>query len=63
MSSRVADDRNGAKPPRWIALAGLVGTLALSTLMGWTANLGGQIRHTEIQGASNQQPLDRDSDD
>jgi uncharacterized membrane protein len=51
------------KPPRWVALAGLVGTLALSTLMGWTANLGGKIRHTEIQGPPNQQPLDRDSGD
>jgi len=40
--------------PRWIALAGVVGTLAVSALMGWTANLGGQIRHTEIQSAPGQ---------
>lgn len=42
------------RPPRWVSLAGLVGTVAVSALMGWTANLGGQIRHTEIQSASNQ---------
>lgn len=51
------------RPPRWVALAGLLGTIAVSALMGWTANLGGQIRHTEIQGASNQQPLDHESGD
>jgi uncharacterized membrane protein len=43
------------KPPRWVALAGLVGTVVVSGLMAWTANLGGQIRHTEIQSASNEQ--------
>jgi len=51
------------QPPRWVALAGLVGALAISGLMGWTANLGGQIRHTEIQGTLNQQPVDRESGD
>jgi glucan phosphoethanolaminetransferase (alkaline phosphatase superfamily) len=40
------------RAPRWMAAAGVVGTLAISALMGWTANLGGQIRHTEIQGAN-----------
>lgn len=40
------------RAPRWMAAAGVVGTLAISALMGWTANLGGQIRHTEIQGAT-----------
>ena len=40
------------RAPRWMAAAGVVGTLAVSALMGWTANLGGQIRHTEIQGAT-----------
>jgi uncharacterized membrane protein len=38
------------RAPRWIALAGLVGSIAVSGLMAWTANLGGQIRHTEIGG-------------
>jgi len=41
--------------PRWVAVSGLAGTVALSALMGWTANLGGQIRHTEIRGANLQQ--------
>jgi len=41
--------------PRWVAVSGLVGTVALSALMGWTANLGGQIRHTEIRSANLQQ--------
>ena len=51
------------QPPRWIALAGLAGTLAVTALMGWTANLGGQIRHSEIRGPASQQPLDHDADD
>jgi uncharacterized membrane protein len=40
------------RAPRWLALAGLVGSIAVSGLMAWTANLGGQIRHTEIQSAT-----------
>lgn len=52
------------KPPKWVALAGFVGTVVVSGLMAWTANLGGQIRHTEIQSASNQQrQADHDSED
>ena len=45
--------------PRWVAAAGLIGTLVLSTAMGWTANLGGQIRHTEIRGAPGMSSIDR----
>jgi uncharacterized membrane protein len=41
--------------PRWVVAAGLAGTVVLSALMGWTANLGGQIRHSEIQSANSQQ--------
>lgn len=41
--------------PRWVAVAGFAGTVVLSALMGWTANLGGQIRHTEIRSANAQQ--------
>ncbi|HEY6088813.1 MAG TPA: hypothetical protein VD771_03395 [Gemmatimonadaceae bacterium] len=41
--------------PRWVGVTGLAGTVALSALMGWTANLGGQIRHTEIRSANLQQ--------
>jgi amino acid transporter len=36
--------------PRWIGAAGFVGAVLLSAAMGWTANLGGQIRHREIRG-------------
>ena len=38
--------------PRWVGAAGLVGTVVLSATMGWTANLGGQIRHSEIRGST-----------
>lgn len=41
--------------PRWIGAAGLAGTLIVSALLGWTANIGGQIRHSEIRSASAQQ--------
>ena len=40
--------------PRWITGSALVGALAVSGLMGWTANLGGQIRHAEIGGGAPQ---------
>ncbi|HEX5082515.1 MAG TPA: hypothetical protein VFY40_10745 [Blastocatellia bacterium] len=40
--------RRAEKMPGWIVAATLVLSLATSALMGWTANLGGQIRHTEI---------------
>ena len=49
------------RAPRWLALTGLVGSIAVSGLMAWTANLGGQIRHTEIQSTtSNQAPATSD---
>jgi uncharacterized membrane protein len=42
--------------PRWSLKAGkaasalcLLSALAAAGLMGWTANLGGQVRHTEIR--------------
>lgn len=38
--------------PRGVLAAGLAGSLVTGALVGWTANLGGQIRHTEIRGAS-----------
>ena len=43
------------KMPRWVGAAGLAGTIVLTALMGWTANLGGQIRHSEIRSANFQQ--------
>lgn len=36
--------------PRWLGSLTLVTAVAVSILLGWTANLGGQIRHTEIHG-------------
>jgi hypothetical protein len=41
--------RRAEKLPGWIVAVTLVLSLATSGLMGWTANLGGQIRHTEIR--------------
>jgi uncharacterized membrane protein YeaQ/YmgE (transglycosylase-associated protein family) len=38
--------------PRWLAMAALILSLVPTGFMAWTANLGGQIRHTEIQGAA-----------
>lgn len=35
--------------PRWLTTLGLFCTVGASALMGYTANLGGQIRHTEIR--------------
>lgn len=34
--------------PRWVISTALVVTFGASGVMGWAANLGGQIRHTEI---------------
>ena len=36
-------------PPRWITPATLLAALVPVAFMGWAANLGGQIRHTEIR--------------
>ena len=39
--------------PRWVAVGGLVLALCAGGLMGYTAYLGGQVRHTEVRpGAS-----------
>lgn len=35
--------------PRWLTLVTLVGAVGSAGLMGYTANLGGQIRHPEIR--------------
>ena len=46
----------GKRPmPRWVGATGLAGTLLVSVLLGWTANIGGQIRHAEIRSAGIQQ--------
>jgi MFS family permease len=36
--------------PPWVARGGVVVGIGVVALMGYTANLGGQIRHTEIRG-------------
>jgi putative effector of murein hydrolase LrgA (UPF0299 family) len=41
--------RRAERLPGWIVGAVLVLSLATSGLMGWTANRGGRIRHTEIR--------------
>jgi uncharacterized membrane protein len=41
--------RRADKLPQWMVIAPLALALITSGLMGWTANLGGQIRHTEIR--------------
>lgn len=38
--------------PRWVAAASLAVVLAVTGMMAWTANLGGQIRHSEIRGGA-----------
>ena len=37
--------------PRWVIGAALATALVATGMLAWTANLGGQIRHTEIAGA------------
>ena len=38
--------------PRWFTLVLVLGAVLSGSLMIWTANLGGQIRHTEIRSLS-----------
>ena len=47
--------------PQWLGLMLLAGSLIVSGLMAWTANKGGQIRHTEIRSGTTTAPesLDR----
>lgn len=39
--------------PGWFGFLILASALIVSGLMAWTANLGGQIRHTEIRSGAN----------
>ena len=41
--------RNGNPLPVWFDISVLVAALIVCGLMAWTANLGGQIRHSEIR--------------
>ena len=47
--------RRGRALPAWFSLSLLAVSLIVSGLMAWTANLGGQIRHSEIR-ADNSPP-------
>ena len=38
--------------PRWLTMLGLVSALGASAMMAYTANLGGQIRHSEIRAGA-----------
>lgn len=46
--------------PPWAMRTALVVVLVVSSLLGWTANLGGRIRHTELEAPPTP---DRESDD
>lgn len=37
--------------PLWVTASGLIASIGLTAVMGWTANLGGQIRHSEIRSS------------
>ncbi|MGE0129250.1 MAG: hypothetical protein AB7U82_14335 [Blastocatellales bacterium] len=43
--------------PRWVTVSALFLALAGSELMGWTAHLGGEIRHTEIRSGPFGNPI------
>ncbi len=46
--------------PAWFGVITLIGALIVTGLMAWTANLGGQVRHTEIRpGATRAAPGER----
>lgn len=38
--------------PRWVTMFGFAAALVASSVMAYTANLGGQIRHTEIRSGA-----------
>jgi len=40
------------RAPRWLGPVALALSLVPAALMGWTANLGGQIRHSEIRSTA-----------
>ncbi len=44
--------RGGRALPVWFSVSSLVAALIVSGLMAWVANLGGQIRHSEIRAGN-----------
>ena len=57
--------RGGERVPTWFGSLMLAASLMVSGLMAWTANVGGQIRHTEIRSnaspptSTGEQAMDR----
>jgi hypothetical protein len=49
--------RAGKLIPAWLSVSFLVASLTASGLAAWTANLGGQVRHTEIRSGANANAL------
>jgi uncharacterized membrane protein len=48
--------RSSAAMPKWFLGASLALALTVGVMMAWTANLGGQIRHSEIYAGAGVQP-------
>lgn len=44
--------RRGRVVPTWFTSLMLIASITVSGLMAWTANLGGQVRHTEIRSGA-----------
>ncbi len=44
--------RAGRRVPTWLSFGVLTVALAVSGITAWTANLGGQVRHTEIRSGA-----------
>jgi hypothetical protein len=52
--------RRGNAVPGWFGYSILAALLVVGGLMAWTANLGSQVRHTEIRGAPVASASDRE---
>ena len=53
----------GKSLPRWVTPFSLVLALASAAVMGYTAMLGGQVRHTEIRTGTGVLPLSQENPD
>lgn len=47
--------------PRWAVVTTLVLALGTAGVMAWTANLGGQVRHTELRDAASTPAVQQDA--
>jgi len=48
---------------RWMMISSLVMSLVAGGMMGYTAMLGGQVRHTEVRSGSSAAPVTGEHDD